>query len=301
MLTVVLNVCVPSDAERELLGAPALVWDGSGAPPDGIEAVEFYVASYMAPPPDAQMLSRMPRLRVVQVLSAGYERWVPMLPPGVTLCNGRGVHGGSTAELAVGGLISIVRELPRMLEQQRAHNWNPVYTEGMDGKRVLILGAGDIARRVAATVATLGAVSTLVGRTAREGVRASAELPALLPQHDAVVIAMPLTEQTRHLVDAEFLAALPDGAIVVNVSRGAIVDTEALLEQANAGRLRAFLDVSDPEPLPADHRLWDAPGVLITPHVGGGTSGWPERAYALVREQYARFTAGQSLRNVVLP
>jgi phosphoglycerate dehydrogenase-like enzyme len=164
---------------------------------------------------------------------------------------------------------------------------------------VLVLGAGDIARHVAAALRVFDADVTLVGRTQREDVRTLAELPQLLPSAHAVVIAVPLTEQTSGLVDAGFLAALPDGAMVVNVARGRIVDTDALLAELERGRLSAFLDVTEPEPLPPGHPLWHAPNVLITPHVGGGTTGWRRRGYRLVREQLRRFAAGEPLLNTV--
>jgi phosphoglycerate dehydrogenase-like enzyme len=125
------------------------------------------------------------------------------------------------------------------------------------------------------------------------------EVPELLPEHDVVVVAVPHTPQTHGQVDAQFLAAMPDGALLVNIARGGIVDTDALLAELRAGRLRAFLDVTDPEPLPADHPLWDAPNVMITPHVGGGTRGWQRRAYRLVREQILRWVAGEELTNQV--
>jgi phosphoglycerate dehydrogenase-like enzyme len=152
---------------------------------------------------------------------------------------------------------------------------------------------------VADAVRVFDAEVTLVARTGRGDVHPLADLPDLLPRHDVVVIAVPLTPETRGLVDAAFLAALPDGAVLVNVARGSIVDTDALLPELTAGRLHAFLDVTDPEPLPADHALWDAPNVLLTPHVGGGTKGWETRAFRLVREQLLRFHAGEELLNRV--
>jgi phosphoglycerate dehydrogenase-like enzyme len=253
----------------------------------------------MAGPLGAAALAAMPGLRVIQLLSAGVEAWLPRVPDGVTLCNGRGVHGGSTAELAVAGILSLVRRLPHFLGEQVAARWSPETTEDIDGKRLLVLGGGDIARRAAAALEVFGATTTFVGRTAREGVHAIDEVPSLLPDADIVVVALPLTNATRHLVDADFLAALPDGAIIANVARGAIVATDALLAELTAGRLRAFLDVTDPEPLPSDHPLWHAPNVVITPHVGGGTRGWERRGFRLVREQLGRYLAGEPLHNVV--
>jgi len=298
----VTTVSLPTpDAADYLPGLPGeldvIVWDGTGAPPPGAERIEFFVGRYDTPPPPAGSLDVLPQLRVVQLLSAGIEPWLPVVPHGVQLCNGRGVHGASTAELAVAGLLATLRELPRFEQNRKEHRWERADTAGVTGRRVLVVGAGDIGRRVAAAVTAFDAEVTLVARTARDGVVALDELPSLLPDHDAVVLAVPLTEATHHLVDAGFLAALPDGAVVVNVARGAVVDTDALLTELQARRLHAFLDVTDPEPLPADHPLWDAPNLLLTPHVGGGTVGWQRRAYGLVREQLQRYLAGEELVN----
>ena len=276
-----------------------VVWDGRGEPPAGAERIEFFVGRYDAPPPPAEALAGLPQLRVVQLVSAGVEPWLRLVPPGVQLCGGRGVHGASTAELAIAGMLASLRELPRFEDSRRAHQWTRVETEGVTGRRVLVVGAGDIGRRIAAATAILDAEVSLVGRTAREGVHGLDELPDLLPHSDVVALAVPHTPETDRLVDADFLAAMPDGALLVNVARGAIVDTAALLAELSAGRLHAFLDVTDPEPLPEDHPLWDAPNLLLTPHVGGGTRGWQRRAYGLVREQLLRFRAGEELANRV--
>ena len=241
----------------------------------------------------------MPRLSVIQLLSAGVESWLPVVPPGVVLCNGRGIHGGPTAELAVAGLLAVLRELPRFVEQQR---------DGFGGRPRCTVSTACVCwcsapatsvSALRAVVRLLDAEATLVARHRRPGVEPIAALPELLAQHDVVVVALPLTAETEGLVDAAFLAAMPDGAVLVNIARGRIVDTTALVAELQARRLRAFLDVTEPEPLPADHPLWTAPGVLITPHVGGGTPGWANRAYRLVREQLSRFVAGEPLRNVV--
>jgi phosphoglycerate dehydrogenase-like enzyme len=196
-------------------------------------------------------------------------------------------------------MLAILRRLPDFLEQQRAGVWEPHQAVGLTGRRLLVLGAGDIGRRIGAAARAFDAEVTFVARTAREDVRALADLPALLPEHDVVAIAVPHTPATDRLVDAAFLAAMPDGAVLVNIARGTIVDTGALLAELNARRLHAFLDVIDPEPLPPGHPLWQAPNLLLTPHVGGGTDGWERRAYQLVREQVLRFHAGEELRNRV--
>jgi phosphoglycerate dehydrogenase-like enzyme len=164
---------------------------------------------------------------------------------------------------------------------------------------VLVLGAGDIGERVAAASRVFDAEVTVIARTARAGVRSLTELPTLLPTADVVVIALPNTPQTVGLVDAEFLKALPDGALVVNVARGPIVVTEALLAELLARRLYAFLDVFEVEPLPAADPLWTAPNLVFTPHVGGGADGWQPVAHRLVRAQVERYASGLPLANVV--
>jgi phosphoglycerate dehydrogenase-like enzyme len=276
-----------------------VVWDGRSDRPSAADRIEFFVGRYDAPPPAPEALAELPALQVVQLVSAGVDPWLPVVPPGVVLCNGRGVHGASTAELAVAGLLAVLRELPQFAAAQRAGHWSRAVTEGVTGRRVLLIGAGDIGTRVAAALRAFDADVTLVGRSARGDVRSMSELTRLLPDHDVVVLAVPLTSQTRGLVDAAFLAALPDGAVLVNVARGPIVDTDALLAELTTRRLHAFLDVTDPEPLPEGHPLWSAPNLLLTPHVGGGTRNWQRRAYRLVREQVLRFVAGEPLANVV--
>jgi phosphoglycerate dehydrogenase-like enzyme len=300
----VTTICVPDAEARELLGElpsgmETVIWDGSGPPPDGTGDVSFLVARYDLNAMTADTLAQLHALRAIQLLSAGVEAWLDRVPDGVVLCNARGVHGGSTAELAVAGILSVLRQLPHFVQTQAAHEWARTDTDGLDGKRVLILGAGDIGRRVAAAVEVFDARVTFVARQVREGVHGLADLPGLLPQHDIVVVAIPHTPETHQLVDAAFLAAMPDGALLVNIARGGIVDTDALLAELTARRLNAFLDVTDPEPPPAEHPLWDAPNLVLTPHVGGGTYGWQRRAYRLAREQAIRFHNGEPLKNIV--
>ena len=295
---------VPTPDDLEYLGAApdgveVLVWNGRDERPDGAERIQFLVGQYSTAPADRDVLESLPGLEVVQLTSAGVEPWLPVIPDGVQLCNGRGIHGGSTAELAFAGLLAVLRDLPAYRDGQARHAWDRWQTESLDGKRVLVIGAGDIGDRIAAASRVFDAETTMVARTARDGVRGMDEVPALLPEHDVVALALPLTDDSRGLVDARFLAAMPDGAVLVNIARGAIVDTGALLAELTSGRLRAFLDVVDPEPLPYDHPLWDAPNLLLTPHVGGGTSGWERRAYRLVRRQVERLRDGEDLENRV--
>ena len=217
----------------------------------------------------------------------------------MTVCNARGVHSASTAELAVALTLAALRGLPGFVRAQDRGQWAHERLDSLADRRVLIVGAGSIARAVAERLAPFECTVTLVGTADRAGVRGVDSLPALLPGSDVVVLAVPLTDATRALVDERFLAALPDAALVVNVARGPVVDTDALLDELRTGRLRAALDVTDPEPLPPGHPLWTAPGVLLTPHVGGDSSAFVPRAVALVRDQLAAWHAGLPLRNVV--
>ncbi len=299
-------ICLPDPEARNLVGPlPAagevIEWDGAADPPDRAAEIEFWVPTYMMSDPAArdQALAAMPALQVIQLVSAGADVWVGHVPDGVTLCDGRGVHGGSTSEWVLTAILAVLREFPRFVLAQQQRRWDPDTTDELAGKRVLIVGAGDLGMNVARRVRAFDAEPTLVGRTARDGVHGVQELPQLLPHADVVVVVIPLTAQTTRLIDARFLTCMPDGALLVNAARGPVADTDAILSELQSGRLRAALDVVDPEPLPPDHPLWAAPNLLLTPHVGGGVRRFPARAYRLVREQIERYLAGRPLANVV--
>jgi phosphoglycerate dehydrogenase-like enzyme len=267
--------------------------------PDTVREVEFYVPAYEFSTEIIDVIAQMPRLRIVQTLTAGVDNFRAAIPHGVTLCNAAGVHDAATSELAVGLMISAERRLAELAVAQREGRWDQQMSSSLADRRVLVVGAGNIGSAIQRRLAGFECDVTLVGRTARPGVRAIAELPDLLPSADIVVLIIPLTDETSGMVDASFLARMPDGALLVNVARGAIVDTDALIAETSSGRLRAALDVTDPEPLPPGHPLWSIPGVIITPHVGGASSAlWP-RAYRLVGEQLRRLAAGRPLLNVV--
>jgi phosphoglycerate dehydrogenase-like enzyme len=297
-----------AEAERRLGGIPAGIevdcYLGDDAWPDSVGEVELYVLPYLKNA--GQLLSRraeMRRLRVVQTLTAGYETVEPAVPEGVTLATAAGVHDASTAELAVGLAVATLRGFPDFVRNAERGVWASGTRPALADRRVLLVGTGGVGSAIAARLAPFEVEVTRVGTRARDDdrghVHASEELTELLPRHEVVVLACPLTDATRGMVDAAFLAALPDGALVVNVARGAVVVTDALLAEVSSGRLRAALDVTDPEPLPPDHPLWRAPNVLISPHVGGDTTAFPPRARALLKEQLARFAAGRPLLNVV--
>ena len=286
-------------------GIEPIGWD-IVSDPDRLAEAELVVPPYMGDRSVLVRLAELPRLRAVQLMSAGYEDVLPMIPAGVQLANATGVHDASTAELAVGLVLASLRGLPQFVRAQDRATWAPDHSRrSLADRRVLIVGYGSIGRAFARRLSGFEAGMTAVATRARAGdelvrhVHGIDELPGLLPQHDVVVLIVPLTEATRHLVGRDFLAALPDGALVVNVARGPVVDTEALLEATASGRILAALDVTEPEPLPDGHPLWTAPGVLVTPHIGGATSAFPPRAAELLRSQLAAFAAGEPLRNVV--
>jgi phosphoglycerate dehydrogenase-like enzyme len=217
----------------------------------------------------------------------------------VLLCNGRGIHNASTAELALTLTLASLRGLPGFVDDQHAHRWSQGFRESLADKTVLIVGYGDIGRDIERRLVPFEVDVLRVARSAKPGVHAWSELADLLPQADVVVLIVPGTSETRGLVDASFLQRMRDGALLVNVARGPVVVTDDLVAALETGRVRAALDVTDPEPLPEDHPLWSAPNVLITPHVGGATPAmWP-RAYRLVREQLERFARDEPLVNVM--
>ena len=267
--------------------------------PDSAAEVEFYVPPYDVGRGHAAVLSRLPRLRVVQTLTAGVDAVRADVPDGVTLCNGRGIHNASTAELALTLTLASLRGVPGFVRDQDRGVWNQGWRPALADSTVLVVGYGDIGRDIERRLAPFEVDVLRVARTARDGVHALSALPSLLPRCDVVILIVPETSLTRGMVDHRFLGAMKPGALLVNVARGAVVVTDDLLAALRAGRVHAALDVTDPEPLPADHPLWSAPNLLLTPHVGGATSAmWP-RAHRLLREQLARFADGEQLANVM--
>ena len=298
-----LKVLVPDDLGLEILGGStkiqAVRYEPGEPWPQGHLDASVVVVTYGNAPAVGALFPELSALRLIQTLTAGYEQWLPHRPEGVMLANGRGAHGGSSAEWVVAVLLAIYRDLPLFHAAQSEGVWRPKYTDTLIGKRVVVLGAGDLATNLASRLAPFETDVTLVGRRARAGVHALDDIDSILPDADAVVAMVPDNESTRHLIDAAFLAKLRDGAVVVNAGRGGAVDTEALLVELNSGRLRAALDVTDPEPLPAGHPLWSAPGLLLTPHVAGSTSGSEERAWVVALTQIEALADGDDPPNLV--
>jgi len=267
--------------------------------PDSAGEVAFYVPAYSFEPRYTRAIAALPSVRAVQLLTAGYDHALPYLRDGVALANARGVHDASTAELGVGLILASQRELDRDARAMPSGEWLTNPTRALADSTVLIVGAGSIGAALARRLDGFEAQVLVMASRARPGVHGVDELLTLLPEVDIVVLVVPLTDATTGLIGSAELEACRPGALVVNLSRGKVVDTAALTRACGAGAVRAALDVVDPEPLPPDHPLWITPGVLISPHRGGNSAAFLPRAYRLVAGQVARFVTGQPLEHLV--
>jgi phosphoglycerate dehydrogenase-like enzyme len=283
------------------------VYDGTVEPAaEVLDRVTFYVPPYLGSGEALALMSRMPRLRVVQSLSAGVDNVWAFLPDGVTLHNAAGVHDASTAELAVGLALASLRRIDDFARAQEHGAWLDATFDSLADKHVLIVGHGRIGAAIERRLAPFEVEITRVARSRRvldDGtvVHAIDALPDLLPDADVVVLIVPQTPATTGMVDAAFLDRMKAGALLVNVGRGKLVVTDDLVAAVREGRVRAALDVTDPEPLPSDHPLWRLPGVLISPHVGGNTTAFLPRAHRLVASQLRRWRLGEPLDNLMTP
>lgn len=221
------------------------------------------------------------------------------MPEHVRVCNARGVYDAPLAEWVVGPILAMERGIVQARDAQARHAWESIEPPELSGRQVVILGLGSIGSAIATRLRPFGVDVIGVGRTVREGVVGLADLAAVLPTAEILVDMLPLTRETRRLLDAPRLALLPDGALIVNAGRGATIDTPALLAELQSGRIRAALDVTDPEPLPSDHRLWELPNVVITPHMAGDSPRATIRSWQLVGDQIRRFATGEPVLNEV--
>jgi phosphoglycerate dehydrogenase-like enzyme len=286
---------IPDGIEVDVYRADSDSW------PDSIADVEFYVLPYMKGEEVLDRVGEMKRLKVIQTLTAGVENFLPYVPEGVMLCNAAGVHDASTAELAVALALASGRHLDHYARNQSSGIWDSRLGISLADQRVLIIGYGNIGAAIERRLAGFEVASvTRVARRPRTEpvlVNRIEELPQLLPNADVVFLVAPHTPQTEGMIGSQELGSLPDGAVLVNVARGRLVNTDALLAETSTGRIRAALDVTDPEPLPPEHPLWRTPGVLISPHVGGPSTAFFPRADRLIAAQLRRFAAGEELEN----
>lgn len=282
-------------------GVEFIQWDLSGTAPEG--RLDLLVPPYMGKPAALAALNGV-EVRVVQSQSIGYDGVASVLPAGCRFANAASVHETSTAELALGMMIASQRGIPDFARNQASGTWDSSMRPSLADRRVLLVGYGGVGKAIEDRLLPFEAEVTRLASRERDEpagkIHGIDSLYRQLPLHEIVVVSVPLSDATRHLVDARFLAAMPDGALLVNVARGPVADTAALLAETQSGRLRAALDVTDPEPLPADHPLWTTPGVLITPHVGGASTAMFPRMVRLIRQQIDLLKDGKEPVNIVL-
>jgi phosphoglycerate dehydrogenase-like enzyme len=278
--------------------------------------------------PDAypnRAMRAWPKLRGVRLvlsLMAGTE-WIPRtVGPHVTICNARGAHNISTAEWTLASILAMLKHFPFFLDVQRSGLWKrrfeasanyvaitgdtrplypPVMLEELTGKTVLLVGYGSIGKEIERMLAPFHVDLLRVARSARSQptVHPVSELDTLLPRAQVVILILPATQESNKLIGARQFSLMPQGALLVNAARGPIVDTDALVDALHSGRIRAALDVTEPEPLPEGHPLWSCPNLLITPHVGGSSPQFAVRGLAVAADELRRYLAGEPLHNVV--
>jgi phosphoglycerate dehydrogenase-like enzyme len=298
-------VCLPDGPERVHVGElPANVdvrlVESEPAPVPDLADVELIVPSARIRGPLLDLLARGGgRLRVIQTTSAGVDWLIGHVPDHIAVHNARGVYDAPLAEWVVGAILAMERGLVESRDAQARHEWAAIEPPELSGRRVVVLGLGSIGTAIADRLRPFGVELVGVGRTERVGVRGLADLDDVLGAAEILVNMLPLTSETASLLDARRLGLLPDGALVVNAGRGRTIDTGALVEELRTGRLRAALDVTDPEPLPSDHPLWGLPNALISPHMAGDSPGSTIRAFELAGDQIRRFAAGEPLINEV--
>ena len=301
--------------------------------PDGIELIrlprdldnDVDIDVWIPDPYPTRNTHIIPHLRGVKLvlsLMAGTE-WIPAaMGPHVTICNARGAHNISTAEWTLSAILAMLKHFPLFLDMQRSGEWKrrfeasteyakisgdvrphypPVMLEELTGRSVLLIGYGSIGKEIERMMSPFDVKLTRLARTARENptVHGVEELDALLPKAEVIVLILPSTAETRWLIDARQFSLMQQGALLVNAARGPIVNTDALVEALQSGKIRAALDVTDPEPLPLGHPLWKCPNLLITPHVGGSSPEFARRSLKIAADELRRYMAGEPLCNVV--
>ena len=271
-------------------------------PADGgdFSEVTFYVPAYMGGRAALELTKQMPNLKYLQMPNAGYDDAMEFVRPGMTLCNGRSIHDDSTAELAVGLTIASLRNFPEFVRNQDKGKWVHTREKSINDRKIGVIGFGSIGSTVARMLSGFSVEIMPFTQSGRDNTTPITDLDMHLPSLDVVILILPLTKESKHLFDSRRLALMKDGALLVNVARGPIVDTDALVKELNSGRITAALDVTDPEPLPDGHPLWSAKGVLISPHVGGNTTAFEPRARRLIKSQLELLAAGKPLNNIIV-
>jgi phosphoglycerate dehydrogenase-like enzyme len=284
---------------------------------------DLHLDMWVLPLNPKQAAAARPHIRSVQVVQsqyAGVDAFLSLVPPGATLCDAQGVHDLPVAEWIVTAILASLKYIPFYVGLQAAGDWKqrleaeklylethpgaqpmtpPALADELGGKTALIVGYGSIGRATEERLKPFDVNFVRLGRRRREGVEPEDRLDDLLPQADIVILLLPLTPQTRGLIHRKRLAAMKYGALLVNAARGPVVETDALVEALKSGRIRAAVDVTDPEPLPVGHPLWSAPNLLITPHIAGSSPAMMDRVMRLIGDQCRRYLAGEPLAHIV--
>jgi phosphoglycerate dehydrogenase-like enzyme len=306
------NIRTVSFPDKQLLadleplpgGLRGVVWDLRSDPRGGtLDEIDAVILPYIDAGAVLPALSNVPGLKFVQTQSTGFDGVREAAGPAAGVSSAAGVHAAATAELALGLILAKLRGIDQAVRDQKQAAWRPERRQSLADRKVLLAGVGGIGQEIVRRLEPFEVSVTRVGSVARDDdhghVHAPSELAELAASHDILISVLPLSEQTHHLIGEKVLAALPDGALVVNVGRGAVVDTAALTREVTSGRLQCAIDVVDPEPLPADHPLWGSPNALITPHIGGNASAFEPRIVKLLSQQLEALAAGRLPANLV--
>jgi phosphoglycerate dehydrogenase-like enzyme len=280
-------------------GMKHLQTDGFIPSESQLEEIEFYVPSYMGGIKTFEVIKKMKNLKTVHYSQAGYEDILPHIPKNVILCNASGLHDVSTSELVIGLTIASRRGFAEFIDNQKKGIWNRKTKPALADSHVGIVGYGHIGKRIASLLEMFETKVTSFSRSGTDGAVKISEFDHFLPDLDVIILILPLTPESKNFINANRIKKMKDGATLINVARGAIVDTDALVAELNSGRITAGLDVTDPEPLPAGHPLWSAPNLIITPHVGGDSAAFNPRARKMVQEQLGRIAENKPLLNQI--
>ncbi len=264
-----------------------------------LSEIEIYVPQYMGGAKALSITPQLPNLKILQLLMAGYDDALAFKKEGVRLFNARGVHDYSTAELTMGLIISSLRGIDKFARNKEFGKWEHQRLESLYGKKVAIVGAGSVATKIVSMLNAFGIQPELFARTSRDNIKDIKAFDESINRFDIVILIVPLTDETKHFMNSLRIAKMKSGALLVNVARGPVVDTAALLDALIAGKISAALDVTDPEPLPPDHPLWSAPNLIISPHVGGNSTAFEPHGRKLIEEQCERYANNQPLVNEI--
>jgi phosphoglycerate dehydrogenase-like enzyme len=264
-----------------------------------LDQIEFYCPSYMGGIKTLEIIPKMKNIKTVHYSQAGYEDILKHIPEGVVLCNASGLHDVSTSELAIGLTIASRRGFAEFMDNQKKGIWHRTRKPALADSHVGIIGYGHIGKRIASLLEMFETKVTAFNKTGKDGAHKISEFDTFLPELDVIILILPLTKESQNFMSADRLKRMKNGATLINVARGAIVDTDALVAELHTGRITAGLDVTDPEPLPPGHPLWSAPNLIISPHVGGDSAAFDPRARKMVEEQLIRISENRALLNQI--